>query len=307
MVIRDKQRGRKDGGKKWYVLIGNEKKGPLSTEELKKMAADGTLSPEDYVWKPGLADWVPAAKVKGLFPPAEKKPEQQQGHPCVQAGELKEPRWMTMLGLEVTSLTTWDCPTCDLRNAMGVCRQCKHKRWSWSEDRHGNRYLDCERCDSRITHVVCWHCQEQHRADKVLLPAWRRSFVKWGVYASLGLGLFFLFGGMIATVRLLSGERPSGPPSMHPMGIVFFTAFGGVLTWAALYSIRVTQNFTRWATLGWSQRCVPLILAVFVGSVVTVIVLMFLGFILHAMGREEGRKEALKELLTKEDRKTGFW
>jgi len=34
------------------------------------MAASGQLSPGDLVWKDGLANWVPASSIKGLFPEA---------------------------------------------------------------------------------------------------------------------------------------------------------------------------------------------------------------------------------------------
>jgi GYF domain 2 len=43
--------------------------GPLSARELKSLVASGKLHPTDWVWKQGFPGWVPAAKLKGLFPP----------------------------------------------------------------------------------------------------------------------------------------------------------------------------------------------------------------------------------------------
>lgn len=52
--------------------------GPLTPAQLKRLADSGQLSPTDLVWKEGLAQWVPAGKVRGLFPvspPAAVPPE----------------------------------------------------------------------------------------------------------------------------------------------------------------------------------------------------------------------------------------
>ncbi len=38
----------------WHYSKGGEKLGPVLTEELKVMAADGRLSPDDLIWKPGM-------------------------------------------------------------------------------------------------------------------------------------------------------------------------------------------------------------------------------------------------------------
>lgn len=52
----------------WFVRRGSQdKKGPFSAEQMKTAATQGKLLPSDLLWKEGLADWVPASKVKGLF------------------------------------------------------------------------------------------------------------------------------------------------------------------------------------------------------------------------------------------------
>jgi len=55
-------------GAEWHYSKGDERLGPISTDELKAMAADGRLSPEDLIWREGQKDWVPARSAKGLFP-----------------------------------------------------------------------------------------------------------------------------------------------------------------------------------------------------------------------------------------------
>lgn len=51
----------------WYYAKQNQQFGPVATQDLQAMAADGRLLPTDLVWKEGLADWTPAGRVQGLF------------------------------------------------------------------------------------------------------------------------------------------------------------------------------------------------------------------------------------------------
>jgi hypothetical protein len=62
----------------WYVSINGERRGPLSPKDIRSLAASGQLKREDHVWKEGLADWVLATEVKGLFagPPPPPQPQQ---------------------------------------------------------------------------------------------------------------------------------------------------------------------------------------------------------------------------------------
>jgi hypothetical protein len=52
----------------WWYTSGDVRKGPVSSEQLKGLAASGELSPSDLVWKESLQGWTPARKVKDLFP-----------------------------------------------------------------------------------------------------------------------------------------------------------------------------------------------------------------------------------------------
>ncbi len=58
----------------WYYIIGGQQFGPVSPSILKELAAKGELKPADLVWRPGLPSWVPARKVRGIFPPSPPEP-----------------------------------------------------------------------------------------------------------------------------------------------------------------------------------------------------------------------------------------
>jgi len=60
--------------KVWHVVVQGNQYGPLSNSELKALADRGRLKPTDHVWKEGLAEWVPAGKISGLFPPSPPPP-----------------------------------------------------------------------------------------------------------------------------------------------------------------------------------------------------------------------------------------
>jgi len=51
----------------WYYAQGDEEKGPVTTAQLKTLAANKQLQPTDLIWKDGMADWAPANTVRGLF------------------------------------------------------------------------------------------------------------------------------------------------------------------------------------------------------------------------------------------------
>lgn len=58
----------------WHVISGGKQYGPLSNSDLKSLANTGKITPHDQVWKEGLPEWIPASKIKGLFPPAPPPP-----------------------------------------------------------------------------------------------------------------------------------------------------------------------------------------------------------------------------------------
>ena len=49
------------------ISKGGQQQGPVSSKQLKQMAATGQLQPTDLVWKEGMEQWVAASSIKGLF------------------------------------------------------------------------------------------------------------------------------------------------------------------------------------------------------------------------------------------------
>src|SRR5262245_58716370 len=62
-----------DGGtgvstEQYYFSRNGVRYGPVSGDQLRSLAASGKLTPQDYVWQQGMAEWAAAATVPGLFP-----------------------------------------------------------------------------------------------------------------------------------------------------------------------------------------------------------------------------------------------
>jgi beta-lactam-binding protein with PASTA domain len=52
--------------KKWFCQVADQEIGPISSGELKALAAEGKLGPEDLVRKDGQEGWATARQVNGL-------------------------------------------------------------------------------------------------------------------------------------------------------------------------------------------------------------------------------------------------
>ena len=58
----------------WHYARGGAQLGPVSSEELRRLAAAGGLAPPPLGWKAGLPGWRPAGAVRGLFPEPAARP-----------------------------------------------------------------------------------------------------------------------------------------------------------------------------------------------------------------------------------------
>lgn len=59
----------------WYYKLGDQAIGPMDAKQLKQLAASKRLQPDDLVRMGEDSEWVPATRVKGLFPaPAAPSP-----------------------------------------------------------------------------------------------------------------------------------------------------------------------------------------------------------------------------------------
>lgn len=87
----------------WYIVkSGKEKEGPFSTQELQALIAARALEPSTLVWREGMSDWVPLAKVAELDsvadpessagredPPAEPNPVSKSPTDPLEVDELR--------------------------------------------------------------------------------------------------------------------------------------------------------------------------------------------------------------------------
>lgn len=76
----------------WYVASGQERSGPLSDSELKKLAITGRLSDKDLVWKEGMKEWQPAGSIPGLLPQAQPPALQPPSAPPTMPGHKGSPK-----------------------------------------------------------------------------------------------------------------------------------------------------------------------------------------------------------------------
>jgi hypothetical protein len=74
----------------WFCRIAGREIGPLSSEQLKTMAANGQILPNDRVRQGATANWTPADDVEGLFPARAELPPPGVKPPDVHA--LPPPR-----------------------------------------------------------------------------------------------------------------------------------------------------------------------------------------------------------------------
>jgi hypothetical protein len=56
----------------WHYGTEADRRGPISLEELQRLAATGQLAPATLVWCEGMATWVPWATLPFLRPPAPR-------------------------------------------------------------------------------------------------------------------------------------------------------------------------------------------------------------------------------------------
>lgn len=111
----------------WHYSINGKRLGPVNSDELITLAAAGTLSREDMVWRAGMDQWEPARKVKGLFlfPSAEKVIEKD----AITIGELF--RFTEQLpdrdvAMNFCDGTSCSVPLCDIRSEFSSSESSEH-------------------------------------------------------------------------------------------------------------------------------------------------------------------------------------
>jgi hypothetical protein len=75
----------------YYYSREGQRLGPVPGDQLKQLASSGQLQPNDLIWKEGMANWIQAARVKGLFPvAAPQPPEIPVGGPPAAGGDVNQ-------------------------------------------------------------------------------------------------------------------------------------------------------------------------------------------------------------------------
>ena len=92
----------------WFCQIAGAEIGPLSSQQIKTMVANGRLLPSDAMRQGASGPWFPAARVKGLFPPGQApggtpaavpaSPARKNGHALPVARKTPRPRQRPMRG-----------------------------------------------------------------------------------------------------------------------------------------------------------------------------------------------------------------
>lgn len=73
----------------WYYSVGQEQKGPVTEEQLKAFAADGTINGDSLVWREGLVEWQKYRAAFGGVPPAMDANGPQLGEQrCGECGKI---------------------------------------------------------------------------------------------------------------------------------------------------------------------------------------------------------------------------
>ena len=52
----------------WYYAKDGQQNGPVTTEEITRLVATGTITAKDLVWRDGMTDWKPAGELPELAP-----------------------------------------------------------------------------------------------------------------------------------------------------------------------------------------------------------------------------------------------
>jgi hypothetical protein len=64
----------------WFYAQNGQQKDPVPSSQLRQLASAGSLRPTDLVWKEGMANWVPANQIPGLFAAAQPAPVPQASY-----------------------------------------------------------------------------------------------------------------------------------------------------------------------------------------------------------------------------------
>jgi len=216
----------------WHYTRNGESVGPVTAEELRRLAGAGGLAPTDLVWKDGMGDWQPARNIKGLFaataaaaarPVAAAAPQKTTPAAAVPASALPSPAPAAAEASQISYFSSTSGLTERTVKIMNGYASATGDRGSWPLD------------DQQLTEF-----KQAEAARKKIRNA-----------ASLYRGLFALC--VIATVIVViagafAASGPRGGGSMLiPLGITI--ALTGGMCVLYHFASGATRKCHRWAPL----------------------------------------------------------
>ncbi len=144
---------------KWYYARNQQQVGPLSSAQLRELAAAGTLLPTDLVLRSGTEKWVAASRVKGLFTtaaaapavPAEPPPAASVATPPAARNFTSRHQLLSEAQVVPEPMNCVQCGMCSYNCPMGI--DVRAHAWR-GKPIHDSHCLTCGECVKRCPRNV---------------------------------------------------------------------------------------------------------------------------------------------------------
>jgi S1-C subfamily serine protease len=90
----------------WYFKAGSHEHGPFSSKQLRKLAAEGRVTPDSPLRRGRAARWFPAGKVEGLFPDTQPPPSKASDTRPRGASESGGPGSVSASAVQLSDITS---------------------------------------------------------------------------------------------------------------------------------------------------------------------------------------------------------
>jgi hypothetical protein len=213
----------------WYYARGESEQGPISTAQIKALAATGALRRDDLVWKEGMDNWLPASDIDELFP-GQKKKNGVKKDETFKTEEEETPkdrprlsRPITSADIDVNQLARWVGRALVVLGVLIVLmsRGCdslgerKVARLQAIAESPGSEAVEADQLESQRTAAT--RAASQNRM--------------WGYWRHLG----FLFGTMALAVGLLCVTSTTDGPerwiSLVMLAVILYSVYSSNSVW----------------------------------------------------------------------------
>ena len=135
----------------WFLSRGGQRFGPYDGATLKHMAGVGQLVQGDYLWREGMAEWVKAGTLQGVFPP----PAPQDAFPI----------------LDVPTYLCWQCAyqypqeQVYAQDGQYICHRCYevHSEYLSRQEQEGVREQEEAEEESKTVGIVAFDWEWDRR------------------------------------------------------------------------------------------------------------------------------------------------